>query len=387
MQLLNGIILLALIAGQAELLVAAVNRSHSFPVKFTLLRHFRHVHDVLLLGFPWLLIGWVGLWKPGVLLGGSWYELAWPWRIWLGACACGFVSLVGCSVRHLFRNPPRCRIDIKSTVRDLQARSPGDITGTGQYQFLTRVPKNEFLQIEVVEKTYDIPLVGRKELSILHLTDFHFTGIPDLPFYKMAIDAALEREYDLVVFTGDLLDDEELLPWFHETLGRLKAKLGCFYVLGNHDWSIGDNESRRLFNEAGWTDVSSRAIEVPGTDSTIVIGGSETPWMGENPDFSETPQAALRILLSHGPDNFEWARENSVNLMLSGHNHGGQVVLPIIGPVYAPSWHGVKYASGDFYSEPTLLHVSRGLGARHPLRINCRPEVATIVLRDVTSGE
>jgi predicted MPP superfamily phosphohydrolase len=382
---LNGIILIALIAGQAEMLVAAVNRSHSLPVKFALLRHFRHIHDALLLFFPFVLIGWVGLHEPGVLKGGSWTELSWPWRIWLGACACGFVSLVCCSLRWQLKKPPRCRMKFESDIRDIRSLHTEDIVGTGEYQFLTRVPGNELLQLDVTEKTYDMPLVGREELSILHLTDFHFTGIPDLPFYKSIIDAALEREYDLVMFTGDLLDDEKLLAWLPETIGRLSAKLGCYYILGNHDWSIGDAETRQAFNDFGWTDVASRAVEVPGTNSTIVIGGSEVPWMGENPDFSTTSQAAFRILLSHGPDNFEWAQKNSVNLMLSGHNHGGQVVLPIIGPVYAPSWNGVKFASGDFFSEPTLLHVSRGLGARHPLRINCRPEIATLVLKD-TSG-
>lgn len=386
MQLLNGLILLFLIAGQVEILVAIVNRSHSFPVKFGLLRHFRHIHDGLLIVFPALLVGWVGLWKPGVLRGGHWSDLGLVWTIWLAICACGFASLVYCTIRWQIRSRPRALISETSSVVDVGARYGSEIVGSGEYHFLTRVPGNQFLQVAVTERTYDFPLVAFNELSILHLTDFHFTGIPDLQFYKSAIDAALEREYDIVTFTGDLLDDPDLRAWLPETLGRLTARLGCYYVLGNHDWSIGDVETREMFNTFGWTDVAGRAIEVPGTDSTIVIAGSEYPWMGENPDFSETPPAACRILLSHGPDNLKWARKNSVNLMLSGHNHGGQVILPIIGPVYSPSWSGVKHSSGDFYAEPTLLHVCRGLGARHPLRLNCRPEIATLVLRNASGG-
>jgi predicted MPP superfamily phosphohydrolase len=383
--LLNGLILLFLIAGQVEILVAIVNRSHSFPVKFGVLRQFRHVHDGLLIVFPCLLIGWVGLWEPGVLRGGSWYELHFLWTAWLAVCTCGFVSLVFCTLRWQFRSRPRCLMNEHSVTRDIGRALGNGIVGTGEFQFLTRVPGNQFLELEIAEKVYGFPLTGRDELSILHLTDFHFTGIPDLPYYKAVIDAALEREYDLVVFTGDLLDDPELLAWLPETIGRLSARLGCYYILGNHDWGIGDAETRTIFDSFGWIDVSGLAMEVPGTESTIVIAGSEYPWMGQNPDFANTPQAATRILLSHGPDNFAWARENSVDLMLSGHNHGGQVVLPVIGPVYSPSWSGVKYSCGDFYSKPTLLHVCRGLGARHPLRINCRPEIATLVLRD-TSG-
>jgi uncharacterized protein len=91
--------------------------------------------------------------------------------------------------------------------------------------------------------------------------------------------------------------------------------------------------------------------------------------------------AHVRLLLSHTPDEIEWARDAGVDLMLAGHNHGGQVVLPLIGPVYSPSRYGTRYAGGSFWREPTLLHISRGVSGRHPLRWNCRPEVIRIVLR------
>ncbi len=93
----------------------------------------------------------------------------------------------------------------------------------------------------------------------------------------------------------------------------------------------------------------------------------------------------FRLLLSHTPDHFAWARAHGVDLMLSGHNHGGQIVLPVIGPVFAPSRYGVRYAAGAFWSEPTLLYVSRGLSGRHPLRLNCPPELTRIVLESPAS--
>ena len=67
--------------------------------------------------------------------------------------------------------------------------------------------------------------------------------------------------------------------------------------------------------------------------------------------------------------------------MLAGHTHGGQIRLPIIGPIVAPSHFGVKYASGVFYESPTLVHVSRGVSGLDPIRINCPPEVTKITLR------
>lgn len=379
LQLMNAIILLCFIAGQVEILVAIVNRSHCLPVPQEWLRRFRHLHHVLLLVCPVVVVGWVGFYEPGVLVGGSWSDISLFWTICFAISLLGFLALVFCSLRWQLRKAPRCHLGTNSRVIDTRELCGPDVVGSGPYQYMTRWPANEFLQVEVAEKTYGLELGGQKTLSILHLSDFHFTGIPAREYYTAAIDACLEREYDLVVFTGDLLDEHELAAWFPETLGRLKARLGCYFILGNHDWGVAPEDSRELFASHGWTDVSGCVVEVPETDGRLVIGGTEVPWMGEHPDFATGPADATRILLSHTPDHMQWARQNNVALVLSGHNHGGQVVLPIIGPVYSPSRTGVKYASGTFFETPTLLHVSRGLGARHPLRIRCRPEVAMLM--------
>jgi len=68
------------------------------------------------------------------------------------------------------------------------------------------------------------------------------------------------------------------------------------------------------------------------------------------------------------------------DLMLSGHNHGGQVVLPVIGPVYSPSRFGVRYAGGTYHHRSLTMHVSRGLAAKDCLRWNCSPEVSLLHL-------
>ena len=103
--------------------------------------------------------------------------------------------------------------------------------------------------------------------------------------------------------------------------------------------------------------------------------------MGAHPDLDGVLGNAFRLLLSHTPDNIGWARRQNIDLMLAGHNHGGQVRLPAIGPVYSPSRFGTRYASGVFWEPPTLMHVSRGLAGRHPLRLNCPPELTRLVLR------
>jgi predicted MPP superfamily phosphohydrolase len=70
-----------------------------------------------------------------------------------------------------------------------------------------------------------------------------------------------------------------------------------------------------------------------------------------------------------------------VDLMLSGHVHGGQIRLPWVGSVLVPSRHGRRYDCGTFEEPPTVLHVSRGLSGQHPLRYGCMPEVTRLILR------
>jgi predicted MPP superfamily phosphohydrolase len=164
-------------------------------------------------------------------------------------------------------------------------------------------------------------------------------------------------------------------------LGPLKAPLGKFFILGNHDWLLDVPAIRRMMQDLGWRDVASHATTIQHNGLPLVIAGTERPWMGQHPDLGMSPKGAFRLLLSHTPDHFPWAQENGVHLMLSGHNHGGQIVLPIIGPMYTPSLYGVRYSAGCWHENNTLLHVSRGLSGGHPIRYRCLPEVTMLTLR------
>lgn len=75
-----------------------------------------------------------------------------------------------------------------------------------------------------------------------------------------------------------------------------------------------------------------------------------------------------------------WARQHGIDLMLAGHNHGGQIRFPLVGSVFVPSRYSRRYDRGTFAEPPTVLHVSRGLAGQHPLRYNCRPEVTKLIL-------
>jgi predicted MPP superfamily phosphohydrolase len=141
---------------------------------------------------------------------------------------------------------------------------------------------------------------------------------------------------------------------------------------------------RNALLQQGLIDLASRAIVVPLNGVDVLFAGNELPWFGTAPQIPD-PQSAIhnkqfRILLSHSPDQLPWARAHGFDLMLAGHNHGGQIRLPYLGALIVPSRYGWRYAGGLYHEPPTLLHVSRGLSGDHCLRLNCRPEIALLKL-------
>ncbi len=379
----NALILLVLVAGHTELVVTLINRVHGLPLPQRFLRQLRHWHDVWVPAFPLLLVWRVGLDGPRVLAGGSWAELGTGWRVYLALCAVGAVGLCVHLVRGRLQRVPSAQVSNHSWTVDMQKRLGRRPVAPGPFRFLTYVPGNEIFRVEVSVKEYRLPRLPKQwdGLSVLHLSDLHFIGTIERAFFEEVVELGAELNCDLAVLTGDLLDHQRLVEWLPTTLGRLSCPLGCYFVLGNHDWSLDPEQTRQWLTDLGWKDAGGRCFLIDHKGSVLALAGTERPWMGRHPDLTRVPAHAFRVLLSHTPDNLAWARRNRVDLMLCGHNHGGQVRLPLVGPVYSPSLHGCMYAGGAYWKEPTLLYVSRGLSGRHPLRLNCQPELTKLVLR------
>lgn len=382
----NAAAFFVLIAGHCQLVVMLLNRAHAVRLGRPTLRWFRAFHDVVILLFPPFLVVFAGLLGPRLLLDGRWRDAPWGWWAVFAACGFGAAVLARSAVRWwLTRDPPAVVAD-HSTVIDVAARLDAPPVGEGRMAFLARWPGNQVFQLEVNEKRLRHPHwpAAWDGLAILHLSDAHLYGPIGLPYFREVAEAAIAQHADLVAFTGDLLDRQALTSWLPETLGRIRAPLGCYFVLGNHDWYLQPGPIRQAMQTHGWIDVAGKTVAVPAeklpaADCALVLGGDERPWMGTAPQFAgDSP--AFRVLLSHTPDNLPWARSQGVDLMLSGHNHGGQIVPPVLGPIYSPSRFGTKYAAGLFQEGSTLLHVSRGISGRLPVRWNCRPELTRLVL-------
>ncbi|WP_437185363.1 metallophosphoesterase [Planctomicrobium sp. SH668] len=385
MTAIGNLLLLGVFAiGNAAIWIALVNRLHGLRLRTTTLKRIRHLHDILILGFPFLVIGCLGLSGPKLLLGGEWSDVSPQWKVILFCSCCGVAGFLFKIFQNLTKRVPVQLVSSESTLIDIQKELGFRPIQPGPYYGLARLPMNDQFRLELNEKHIQCDQLHPSwdGLSILHLSDLHVLGTLTLDYYKRVFDHLKSSSFDVICFTGDLIDNEDLLDWISETLGQLEARIGKYFILGNHDWYQHPDLIRQKLQALGWQDVTRRNVVIEREGQTIEIAGDETPWMPPHPMFDHPN--AFRLLLSHTPDNLSWAQKANVDLMLSGHNHGGQIKLPLLGPVYSPSTHGCRYSDGSFYQAPTFLHVSRGIAGQHPYRWRCPPEATRLILR---SGE
>ena len=385
---LNLTILILLWIGYCWLWVAFVNRFHSLKMEHRWLDASELVHWGGLLCGPLFIFYGLGFRTPGVLAGQDWTNVTIPSLLFMGVCLVGLIGFLIQIIGFWWRNPHAKKFVQKSEIVDLREKlgervyhqSDGKLP-KGVWK--TKLPGNQVFEVEFNEKQLPCPNLPNDFAGprILHLSDFHFIGLTGKDFFLDVIDRANALNPDIAVFSGDLIDNPDLLPWVEEVLGRVSAPAGKFFILGNHDWLFTKpDEGRARLEQLGWIDLAGKTTRIEWNDTTIELGGSELPWIGEQPPFTtENASDAFRVFVCHTPDYFNWSVRHSVDLMLSGHTHGGQVRLPILGPMYAPSRFGVRYASGVFQKSKTTMHVSRGLSAMMPLRWNCRPEITCVV--------
>ncbi|MBX7165190.1 MAG: metallophosphoesterase [Pirellulales bacterium] len=292
--------------------------------------------------------------------------------------------------RRLWPRPcPQLRASI-STPYDLVERLGRHPIAPGVRARVAQLPGNQCFEIDLAEKELVLPRLPESldGLSIAHLSDLHLhDGLFEQAFYDEAIELTNELRADLVMITGDLIDHRACIDWIPPLLGRLESRWGGFAIFGNHDWLVGECPAlEAAVAAAGLTYLGGRWHRLLVDGEEIWLAGNELPWLPPAAPLDARPRRGadgrpLSIALVHTPDQYAWARRGDFDLMLSGHTHGGQVALPRLGPLFAASRTGVRYASGVFYEAPTVLHVSRGLAGCEPLRFNCRPEVTKLTLR------
>ncbi|HYO77691.1 MAG TPA: metallophosphoesterase, partial [Thermoanaerobaculia bacterium] len=226
---------------------------------------------------------------------------------------------------------------------------------------------------------------------IAFLTDTHVAAFVRRAFYKEIVARTMKFDPDLILFGGDFVHWEKHIPLMADVLMTdLAARDGVYAVLGNHDyWANGDGVIAALTTR-GVRFIINRSISIRRGNDTIALGGVDEIYRGR-PDVDAAfgridPQVPL-IGLSHHPDIIDSLEHHRIDLLLCGHTHGGQIRFPFFGPVVVPSKHEGRYASGFHRVGNVLMYVSRGLGAIPPLRILCKPEIATFTLRRTSNAD
>ncbi|HWG43700.1 MAG TPA: metallophosphoesterase [Gemmataceae bacterium] len=380
--------MLLLFAGACLGHLALMIVSHNWWYGLALPRHsgtLIHLsHGLLILAFPLALV-WAFGWDLAGLSLSSDCAVSRLLSLYVLFCvAVGFVSLPLNTVLRLVHLDPT--IEKQSRVLDVAKHLGYRPAGTSKERLLTYLPGNEVFQVELVERTLHLPRLPAAwdGLTILHLSDLHFKGTPDRDYFRFVMDRCAEWQPDLVTVTGDIADSMHHMRWIVPILGRLRWRIAAFAILGNHDYWYDPPLIRRRLRRLSMHVPSNSWQQIEVRGEPLVVIGHEGPWFHPEPDLSACPREPFRLCLSHTPDNIRWAQRAGIDLMLSGHVHGGQIRFPLFGSVLVPSRYGRRYDCGVFDETPTLLHVSRGLSGDHPLRYLCRPEVTLLTLRRTT---
>ena len=219
--------------------------------------------------------------------------------------------------------------------------------------------------------------------TIAQLSDLHRGPVVTQEYLAQAVELALQQEADLVVLTGDYVSESAgYAPSCAEALSPLVASGDVLACLGNHDhWTDADAVAGALA-DAGITVLRNTARQV--TDR-LWVAAVDDVWERHadlEKALEEVPVDATVVLLAHEPDYAdEVAADGRVSLQLSGHSHGGQVRLPLVGPLALP-YLAHKYHTGRYRVGQMWLYVNRGVGLIRPaVRFNCRPEVTLLTLQ------
>jgi hypothetical protein len=227
-------------------------------------------------------------------------------------------------------------------------------------------------------------------LRIAVISDIH-TGGPFIDDQKLKdiVDRTNALNPDLVVLLGDYMSPNSWHSHRVEpevtaaALKNLRAPLGVYSILGNHDWWYSGEKVRRALEQNGIHVLEDEVAEVKWRDKSFWLVGLADLWtrpqhIGET--IAKIPSDSTIIALTHNPDIFPRIPRN-VPLLLAAHTHGGQVNLPLIGTPVVPSDFGQKYTAGHVFENGHHLFVTTGIGTSiFPIRFRVTPEIVILTI-------
>ncbi|MGG7057197.1 metallophosphoesterase [Clostridium tertium] len=234
------------------------------------------------------------------------------------------------------------------------------------------------------------------DFNIVQISDLHNKNFGEEQ--SKLLEKVKSLSPDIIVVTGDLIDRRKYnLDVAMSFINKAVEIAPIYYVSGNHEaWSGKYSEIKERLIEAGVNIIDDANVEIKRGDERIqLLGLSDPAFLTSNYiDGTDTSSIernlsnwseieGFKILLSHRPELFDLYSRNNINLVFSGHAHGGQIRIPFIGGLIAPNQGFFpKYTSESYNSDKTTMFVSRGLGnSLFPLRVFNRPEIISVTLK------
>jgi predicted MPP superfamily phosphohydrolase len=233
-----------------------------------------------------------------------------------------------------------------------------------------------------------------KELSGLRIaviSDVH-SGAPFINDKKLRqiVELTNQQNPDLIVLLGDYMSpnswhSHRIEPEVTATaLKNLRAPLGVYSVLGNHDWWYNGEKVRHAFEQNGIPVLEDEVAEIDWRDKSFWLAGLADLWTRPqhiNETVAKAPPGSTIIALTHNPDIFPQV-PHTVPILLAGHTHGGQVNIPLIGTPIVPSSFGPKYTSGHVFENGHHMFVTTGIGTSIlPVRFRVTPEIVILTIK------
>ncbi|MDH7462501.1 metallophosphoesterase [Chitinophagaceae bacterium 26-R-25] len=242
-----------------------------------------------------------------------------------------------------------------------------------------------------------------KGLKIVQISDIHSGSFNDKAAVERGVEKVLNEKPDLILFTGDLVNDRATeMKNYMDVFGRLKAPMGVFSTLGNHDygdyvaWDSPEAKRQNLENlkvvhaNLGWRLLMNEHVALErGGDQIALIGIENWSAKGRFPKYGKMAEAyagtekyPFKILMSHDPSHWDAEvipKYSDIDLMLSGHTHGMQFGVELPGFKWSPVQYMYKQWAGLYETEKQKLYVNRGYGfIGYPGRVGILPEITVI---------
>ena len=242
--------------------------------------------------------------------------------------------------------------------------------------------------VRVVEREVRVPGLDPRldGLRVAQLSDLHIGALTPKAWGLAWARAANERTPDLAVVTGDLVTSgTEFHADVAEVVGALRARHGTFVSMGNHDY-FGEGEPLvSLMRAGGATVLRNEGVIIERKGATLWLAGLDDTWTRRDDlarALRDRPAGVATLLLAHDPERFDQAAEAGVEVVLSGHTHGGQIAVPFLARFAGLANFAHRYRLGFYRRGRSTLYVHPGLGTTGPpFRLGVAPEVTILVLR------